>query len=165
MSQFLQLLSSPFSGSMSCCRNTSTGKVEGTSSQWLCWTFLLPYVLPFEGGLREDMYTWDEQEKLPVLLFHFPGCYHIVLLAGNCNCQLKHWGKLFCCCVWHEPHVCISKAGTSVCCWGWLREEICSHSVELILYNALECPALHSLTWFTPNKVHVFIILFPHTVS
>lgn len=115
MSQFLQLLSSPFSGSMSCCRNTSTGKVEGTSSQWLCWTFLLPYVLLFEGGVREEVYPWNEQEKLLALLFHFSGCCHIVVLAANWNCHLKPWGKLFYCCLWHMY---VSKAGTSVCCWG-----------------------------------------------
>lgn len=59
----------------------------------------------------------------------------------------------------------ISTAGTSVCFWGWLREEICSHSVELVLYNALESPALHSPTWFSPNKVHVFVVLSPHIAS
>lgn len=70
--------------------------VESTSSQWLCWPFLLPYGLRAISGVgaREEMHTWDEQEKVLTVLFDFSDCYHIALLVANCNCQLKQWGKV-----------------------------------------------------------------------
>lgn len=59
----------------------------------------------------------------------------------------------------------INVAGTSVCFLGWLREEIFSRSVELVLYNVLEGSALNSLVWFSTNRVHVFGMLSLHTVT
>lgn len=52
-----------------------------------------------------------------------------------------------------------------MCFSGWLREEIFSHSVELVLYNVLEGSALNSLVWFSTNEVHVFGMLSPDIVS
>lgn len=143
MSQFLQLLSSLFSGSMSCCRHTSTGKVEGTSSQWLCWTFLLPYGLPFESGVREEMYPWDEQEKLLAALFIFSGFYHIVLLAANCNCQLKHWGNLFCSS--GMSHMCLPAKQVHLCAFGDGSERKVIHTLKnwfcIMLWDVPLCTA------------------------
>lgn len=58
-----------------------------------------------------------------------------------------------------------STAGTSVSFFRCLREEIFSHSVELVLYNVLKHSALNSLVWFSTNKVHVFGLLSPHIAS
>jgi len=46
------------------------------------------------GRPREEMHPWDEQENVLTVLFDFYDCHHIAVLAANCNCQLKPWGKL-----------------------------------------------------------------------
>lgn len=78
-------------------RKLKRGRVEGTGSQSLCWLFQLPHglcAIGGGGGGNRRNAPIDEQEKVLAVLFDSSDCYHIALLAANCNCQLKQWRKL-----------------------------------------------------------------------
>lgn len=88
--------------------------------------------VPFVGGeggrrgTREEIQSQDEQKKSPDrMYFDFSDCCHVALLAANCNCQLKQWGKLLPLPSTADVHV--STAGTAVYFLGWLKDEYFFH--------------------------------------
>lgn len=97
------------------------------------------------------------------MYFDFSDCCHVALLAANCNCQLKQWGKLLPLPSTADVHV--STAGTAVYFLGWLKEEyffhILLHWFCILLWKGL----LWTAWWLSAKKVHVFVMLSPHTMS